>query len=184
MRRAVFGEKSALFGCESAEYSMGCCIAQVPFRQVGLLQILLREVLDIHYLVQADGEPLSPDFPKFPRHSFRTVWQVDVGRSVRSVPRAYTREDRIREIFSVFPSEADFPEKHLPISFREFSGPVRNQSKAVSAAMIGRAAVQKMEGRAGGCYHMDRDGRLPSLVSSQLEFSRIRVKFGYLLNHY
>ena len=131
------------------------------------------------------GSHYRPIFLKFPRHSFRTVWQVDVGRSVRSVSRpcAYTREDRIHKIFSVFPSEVNFPEKHLPISFREFSAPVRNLSKAPSAGMICRGCCPEDE-RAGGCYRTDRGRRLQIMFPSRLEFPRNRVKFGNLLDHY
>ena len=122
--RAVFRGKSAISGCKSAEYSMGCCIAQVPFRQVGLLQIPLREVLDVHCLVQADGGGIIARFPSSspgtPSGPFGR-WML-AGLSVRSLAHAHTRAKTEFKIFFRFSERGQFSGKKAPISFREFSG--------------------------------------------------------------
>ena len=106
---------------------MGCCIAPVPFRQVGLLQIPLREVLDVHYLVQADGEPLSPDFPQVPPALLQDrlaggCWQVcPFGLSHM---RIHARKEKLMDFRQKRPSRPS----EAKSTVRERSEFVRNQS--------------------------------------------------------
>ena len=111
------------FGAKRPDTAWDAVSPQLHSARWAFCRFLYGKSLMYITLYKPMGSHYRPIFLKFPRHSFRTVWQ-EVGRSVRSVSCAcaYTRDSRIHKIFSVFPSEVNFPEKHLPISFREFSG--------------------------------------------------------------
>ena len=88
--------------------------------------------------------------------------------SGREVSCAHTRARTEFTNFFRFFERGHFSGKKAPIAFREFSAPVRNQSKMPSAAMIGRPARKGAE-TAFGDYLMALERRFCIVPASPLD---------------
>ena len=60
-----FQDERAVFGGKSTEYSIAMLYRQIVMAPGGPFANALREDLDVHHVVQADGGPLTPDFLKY-----------------------------------------------------------------------------------------------------------------------
>lgn len=76
--KGSFRGKISIFGGKSTEYSIGMLYRQIVIALGGPFANPLREDLDVHHVVQADGAPLTPDSLKYssPRILIIVVCQV------------------------------------------------------------------------------------------------------------
>ena len=59
--KGQFSGEISIFGGKSTEYSIGMLYRQIVMALGGPFANPLREDLDVHHVVQADGAPLTPD---------------------------------------------------------------------------------------------------------------------------